>query len=71
MSHETIGSRLKGLRMEAGFTQAEVAKELGVTPVMVLQIERGTKQLSLLNADKLAKLYGCTKDDMLGKEDKV
>lgn len=71
MSHETIGSRLRDLRLEAGFTQTEVAKELGITQVMVMQIERGTKQLSLLNADKLAKMYGCTKDDMLGKEGKA
>ena len=71
MSHEAIGNRLRDLRHEAGFTQSEVAKELGITQVMVMQIERGTKQLSLLNADKLAKMYGCTKDDMLGKEGKA
>lgn len=71
MSHETIGNRLRDLRREAGFTQSEVAKELGITQTMVMQIERGTKQLSLLNAERLAKMYGCTKDDMLGKEDKA
>lgn len=71
MSHEAIGNRLRDLRHEAGFTQSEVAKELGITQVMVMQIERGTKQLSLLNAEKLAHMYGCTKDDMLGKEGKA
>lgn len=71
MSHETIGRRLRELRNEAGFTQNEAAKELGISQSMVMQIERGTKQLSLLNADRLAKMYRCTKDDMLGKEDKA
>lgn len=71
MSHEAIGNRLRDLRREAGYTQEEVAQELGITQVMVMQIERGTKQLSLLNAEKLSKMYGCTKDDMLGKEEKA
>lgn len=65
MSHATIGTRLRALRSEAGYTQDEVADVLGMTQSMVLQIERGTKQLSLLNASKLAKLFGCTIDDIL------
>lgn len=66
MSHATIGSTLRERRKDAGYTQDEVAKVLGVNQTMVLQIERGTKQLSLLNAAKLAELFGCSIDDLLG-----
>lgn len=65
MSHTTIGTRIRALRYEAGFTQDEVAAALGMTQSMVLQIERGTKQLSLLNASKLAEMFGCTIEDIL------
>lgn len=67
MSHATIGSTLRERRKDAGYTQDEVAKVLGVNQTMVLQIERGTKQLSLLNAAKLAELFGCSIDDLLGE----
>ena len=67
MSHATIGNTLRERRKDAGYTQDEVAKVLGVNQTMVLQIERGTKQLSLLNAAKLAELFGCSIDDLLGE----
>ena len=67
MSHATIGSTLRERRKDAGYTQDEVAKVLGVNQTMVLQIERGTKQLSLLNAAILAELFGCSIDYLLGE----
>lgn len=68
MSHATIGNRLRDIRRDAGFTQEEIAAALGMTQSMVLQIERGTKQLSLLNAAKLAEMLGCNIKDLLGEE---
>ncbi len=66
MSHADIGTRMRCLRQEAGYTMEEVAFRLGMTVQMVMQIERGTKQLSLLNAAKLSTMFGCTIDDLLG-----
>lgn len=65
MSHADIGTRIRALRYEAGLTLESVAGELGISAQMMSQIERGVNQLSLLNADKLAKLYGCTIEDIL------
>lgn len=65
MSHADIGTRIRALRYEAGLTLEKVSDELGVSIQMMSQIERGVNQLSLLNADKLAKLYGCTIEDIL------
>ena len=68
MSHATIGNRLRDIRRDAGYTQDEIATALGMTQSMVLQIERGTKQLSLLNAAKLAEMLGCNIEDLLEEE---
>ena len=68
MSHATIGNRLRDIRRDAGFTQDEIAAALGMTQSMVMQIERGTKQLSLLNAAKLAEMLGCSINDLLGED---
>ncbi|MBQ8401533.1 MAG: helix-turn-helix transcriptional regulator [Clostridia bacterium] len=68
MSHADIGTRIRALRYEAGLTLESVSGELGISVQMMSQIERGVNQLSLLNADKLAKLYGCTIEDILKEE---
>ena len=65
MSHTDIGTRVRTLRYEAGFTLKSVASTLGVTESYVMQIEHGTKQLSVMNAKKLADLFGCKIEDFL------
>lgn len=65
MSHADIGTRIRALRYEAGLTLENVSDKLGISVQMMSQIERGVNQLSLLNADKLAKLYGCSINDIL------
>lgn len=65
MSHADIGTRIRSLRYEAGLTLKAVSDELGVTEQMMSQIERGVKQLSLLNAAKLADMFGCRIEDIL------
>lgn len=65
MSHADIGTRVRALRYEAGLTLEDVSGHLGVSVQMMSQIERGVNQLSLLNASKLAKLFGCTIEDIL------
>lgn len=65
MSHADIGTRMRCLRQEAGYTLEDVAARLGMTAQMVMQVERGTKQLSLLNAAKLADMFGCRIEDIL------
>ena len=64
-THADIGTRVRALRYEAGLTLKDVSKELGVSEQMMSQIERGVNQLSLLNASKLAEMFGCSIDDIL------
>lgn len=54
-------STLFDLRAHAGFTRAQVEKELGISRSTWGDIERGTARLSPQRAAKLAKLFGAPK----------
>jgi len=64
----TIGTRLRALRMEKEWSQAEVAKMLNVSRATYVQYETGvnapTRKLS-----ELAQLYNVTTDYLLGRTD--
>ena len=62
-------SKFEVYRKRVGLRQCEVAEILGISQVSVWQWENGK---ALPRADKLpalAELYGCTIDDLIGKED--
>src|SRR5207249_4235304 len=54
---ETLGARLQAAREHAGFTQAEIAEQLGVTRAAVSQLEAGRTRLDSLTLRRLAALY--------------
>lgn len=61
-------NQIKMLRKRSGLTQKDVAMCVGVSQVSVWRWEHG---LSLPTASKLptiAKMFGCTVDDLLRKE---
>ena len=62
----STGENIKSLRTGMGWTQEELAEKLGVRRSMIAQIERGTKCASMELGKQIAKLFGCTLDD-LGK----
>lgn len=49
--------KLAGLRVMAGFTQAEVAKKLGITQGAISAWEQGKKNPTFDKVPSLAKLY--------------
>ena len=55
-------------REKAGLTQAVVAEKLGVTGAAVCQWEKGKTSPKLPMLRKIANLYGCTVDELLGNE---
>ena len=57
---------LKERRLEAGLTQENVEKIIEVDQTAVSLWENGKKPL-LKHRVKLAKLYGCTVDELLGQ----
>ncbi len=60
-----IGPRLKDLRLRAGLTQEELAKEAGVTQTTVARIERDAVQPEVTTIRKLAQALGKTPGDLL------
>ena len=58
MDNKSIGKRLRTVRESTGFTQEQVAKNLGVKRENVSYIETGARPVSTLMLRKLADLYG-------------
>ncbi len=57
---------LKTLRKKAGMTQMDAAKALGISDAAVAQWETGETFPSSKRLTEIAKLYGCTIDELLG-----
>jgi len=53
-----LGERIRGLRLAARFSLAELAEASGVSRSMLSEIERGTKTPGVLTLDKLATSLG-------------
>lgn len=49
-------------------TQEELARKAEVGRSMIAQIERGSKVPTILLADSIAKVLGCTANDLLKEE---
>lgn len=56
---------LREMRMNCGLRQVDVAKRLKVDQTAVSNWEIGRRKPRKQMAEKLAKLYGCTVDDLL------
>lgn len=60
--------RFREQRKKAGLTQKEVAELLEITDAAVNQWETGKTMPSTKRLAELAKLYGCTVDELLRGE---
>lgn len=63
------GDRLRGLRERRGWTQEELADEIGYTNKQVSRWESGSSDISTDALVKLSKLFGVTSDWLLGLVD--
>ena len=55
---ETFGLAVKSLREERALTQEDLAEKAGIHRTYLSDVERGSRNLSLINIDKLAKALG-------------
>lgn len=62
-------NRLKELRREAGYTQEQMAEMMGVKTVTYGTWERGTAQISLAQALRVADILACSLDEIAGRAD--
>lgn len=56
---------IKRFRISAGMTQQDLADALHVTQPAVLHWEKGRAAPNLDNLKAMAKIFGCTVDDLL------
>lgn len=63
-----LGTRLKVAREYLGLTQDDVAKLMGVSRVIITNIEAGTRKVSAEELSKLSKIYGWTMEELLEGE---
>ena len=55
-------------RKKAGLTQDEAAKALNITGAAICQWEKGKNLPDARKLPQIAKLYGCTVDDLLSED---
>ena len=63
------GKKLEKYLKENGITNVALAKQLGVSEGAVRHILVGIKQPSLAMANELAKMMGCTVDELIVEND--
>lgn len=62
-------TRIKALRKERGLSQAELARELGVTRQTIISIENERYTASLVLAYRIARFFGKTIEDIFDFSD--
>ncbi len=68
---EPFGNRIRELRTEARFSQAELARKLGISPSAIGMYEQNRRVPSHELLLKLCELFGVSSDYLLGKTDAV
>ncbi len=66
-----IADNLKTYREQKGLLQKEVANAVGVHPSNYSKMEKGERDVSIEVADKLAKFFGITIDELVHMSDQV
>ncbi|MEK7601641.1 MAG: helix-turn-helix transcriptional regulator [Patescibacteria group bacterium] len=61
----TIRKRVKEIRLKKGVSQGKLARALGIHPTYVSQIERGIRNPTIKNIEKLARALGVSPDKLL------
>lgn len=68
---ERIARRLKSLRMDKGWEQADLARESGVSLAAIASCESCRTGMRLDTAVKLADALGCTLEQLVCRDEKA
>lgn len=63
-----MGNKIKELRKKSGLTQTQLSDYLEVDQSMIAKIEKEERNLTTVQLSKLADLFACSEDYILGYE---
>lgn len=66
MYKEIFSNMLKKARIEAGYTQEEIAKILGISQITISRYEKGTREPDIETLGKLIDFYEIDANRLLG-----
>lgn len=67
--NEEIGTRIRELRQQKGYAGIQIAKEIGVSPKYIFELERGMKRFSVEVLLKMSELFDVSCDYILFGEE--
>ena len=62
-----FGRKVRKLRVQRGWTQVDMAERLGLDRSYLADVERGKRNISLLNLDVIAKGFGLSLSRLFSK----
>lgn len=62
-----LGDRIRKLRKSRGWTQAVMAEKVGLDRSFIADVERGKRNISILNLDIIAKGFKISLSQLLSK----
>ena len=63
--NKKLGERLKKLRQEKGMSQGDIARKLGVHRSYISRIERGVRNPTVKNVERIAEALGVSPHKLL------
>ena len=60
-----VRERIKAIRLRKQLSQGDIARTLGVHPAYISQIERGERNPTLRNIEKIAKAMGVSVGELM------
>lgn len=62
-----FGRKVRNLRLKGGWTQVQLAERLGMDRSYLADVERGKRNVSLLNLELIAEGFGLTISQLFSK----
>jgi len=68
---ESFGRAVKAMREDRALTQEDLAEKAGIHRTYLSDVERGSRNLSLVNIDKLARALGVKASELFAKVEEL
>lgn len=67
----SMGENFRNVRKEVGFTQEQIAKNIGVDRSLIAKFEKGERNIGIAALERACELFGCSMNVLRGKEEFV